>query len=427
MPRKSFQASHLELRHKTYFAVLYVPKDVRPIIGKHKFYKSTETSDRTIAEKRAAALVLGWKNEISRARNTSPDPLIAEALELLQNKKRLKHPFLVNDIIEARAEEISCNSSQLAADEFEAIAYGKRIALQTLVSPWILHEKERGLAEKTIDQASRDIELLVNACPTANLLESKYIEPWIKLIYTNGNLTPASITRIISSCRKFFKYLQHIEEIAINTPNPFNVPPQYKRSTKHNAKAINKVKHWIPFTVDEVNLIYMEAKKKDDPQLLNLINIGAYTGARIEELCSLKCDEVKIQSDEIFINESKTSSGIRIVPIHNNIKPLLQQLIKESTDGYVISGLTLNKYGDRSNAIGKRFGRLKTLLKFSEQHKFHSIRKTVVTSLENAGISEGVAADIVGHEKPNITYGLYSGGTSLHVKKKAIKHLSYNF
>jgi len=32
----------------------------------------------------------------------------------------------------------------------------------------------------------------------------------------------------------------------------------------------------------------------------------------------------------------------------------------ESTkDGYVLSGLTTNKYGDRSNAIGKRFGRLK--------------------------------------------------------------------
>lgn len=41
---------------------------------------------------------------------------------------------------------------------------------------------------------------------------------------------------------------------------------------------------------------------------------------------------------------------------------------------------------------------------------FHSIRKTVITMLENAGVSENVAADIVGHEKPRIAYGPYSGG-----------------
>ena len=51
---------------------------------------------------------------------------------------------------------------------------------------------------------------------------------------------------------------------------------------------------------------------------------------------------------------------------------------------------------------------------------FHSFRKTVVTLLEQAGISENLAADIVGHEKPRITYGLCSGGSSLEQKLKAI-------
>ena len=56
-----------------------------------------------------------------------------------------------------------------------------------------------------------------------------------------------------------------------------------------------------------------------------------------------------------------------------------------SQDGYLLSGLTFNKYGDRSNAIGKRFGRLKQSLGFSEKKVFHSIRKTVVTLLEDGG------------------------------------------
>lgn len=56
---------------------------------------------------------------------------------------------------------------------------------------------------------------------------------------------------------------------------------------------------------------------------------------------------------------------------------------------------------------------------------FHSIRKTVSTLLENAGVPEGAAADIIGHEKKTMTYGLYSGGSSLAVKAEAIEKLEY--
>ena len=93
-------------------------------------------------------------------------------------------------------------------------------------------------------------------------------------------------------------------------------------------------------------------------------------------------------------------------------------------DSYVLSGLSVNKYGDRSNAVGKRFGRLKTDEDFGKQHVFHSIRKTVVTILENAGVPENVVADIVGHEKTTMTYGLYSGGLSLAVKSDALDKLA---
>ena len=75
--------------------------------------------------------------------------------------------------------------------------------------------------------------------------------------------------------------------------------------------------------------------------------------------------------------------------------------------------------------MGKRFGRLKIDLGFGKQHVFPSIRMTVVTLLENAGVPENVVADIVGHEQTTMTYGLYSGGLSLAVKKEALELLAY--
>ena len=148
-----------------------------------------------------------------------------------------------------------------------------------------------------------------------------------------------------------------------------------------------------------------------------------YTGARIEELCALKVSECL--NDALAITDSKTVAGIRYVPIHSQLIPILERLKRESNNEYLLSRLTFNKYGDRSNAIGKRFGRLKKSLGFPKKKVFHSIRKTVITLLENAGISENLAADIVGHEKPRITYGLYSEGHSLSAMKEAIEKIIY--
>ena len=156
--------------------------------------------------------------------------------------------------------------------------------------------------------------------------------------------------------------------------------------------------------------------------LYYLINIGIFTGARIEEISSVKV--VDIAAENFTIRDSKTPSGNRQVPIHDQLKGLIKELKNNSQDGYLLSGLSEDKDGKRSGAIGKRFGRLKNQLGFERRYFFHSSRKTVVTLLEHAGISENLAADIVGHEKPRITYGLYSGGSSLEQKLKAINKIN---
>ena len=98
--------------------------------------------------------------------------------------------------------------------------------------------------------------------------------------------------------------------------------------------------------------------------LVDLILIGMHTGARIEEICSLLCKDINLEEESITIEDGKTDAGNRVIPIHPYIKDLVKALIESSTDDYLLSKLTKNKYGDRSNAIGKRFGRLKTKQNF---------------------------------------------------------------
>ena len=142
-----------------------------------------------------------------------------------------------------------------------------------------------------------------------------------------------------------------------------------------------------------------------DIVLSDLIQLALYTGARIEELCSLRVEDAVVEDNHraLRIRQAKTQAGVRFVPLHPAIAPVVDRLIEESGDGLLIPSGAKNHYDQRSPGLSKRFGRLKKELGFGPELVFHSLRKTVTTKLERAGVIEGVAADIVGHEKQTMT------------------------
>ena len=425
MVKKSSNPSHLIKRYNTYFAVLYVPKDIQYAIGKAKFSKSTGTDNKKLAETIAQVYVMGWKAEIESVRSKSDDPLIQSAKDI-QKLLKSSPTHLVQDAIDEEVARLNQAKQPIHAEVFERISKGENKYLKDVAKDWKLNEKKRGLKEKTIDQMVSDVELITNQFPTAHLINAESVDLWIKHIAKKGELSASAVTRIIGSGKNFFKYLQFIKEVAKKEPNPFVIPDEYKISNKPNSKSANKTQSWLPFSSKEIVDLYQIALD-ENKMLADLILIGMHTGARIEEICSLLCKDINLEEESITIADGKTDAGNRVIPIHPYINDLIKALIESSTDDYLLSKLTKNKYGDRSNAIGKRFGRLKTKQNFSSRYVFHSIRKTFTTILENAGIGENLAADIVGHEKPRITFGLYSGGASLEVMKEAIKKVSYDF
>ena len=431
MGKKPFKASHVERRYNTYYAVLYVPADVRHIIKKAKFYKSTETDNQRQAEATAAVWVINWKNQIEKARSivqsNAANKDINSAVKLYEEYLSNDNPLLVKEIMEEEEFRLRREQGERTADIFKDLASGKQRYIKSLEAGWLKNERDKGLEDKTIDQMKSDVGLLYEPFPTANLLTAKNIEVFLNYLGNNAQFSASSIKRITGSCRNFYKYLQKIKELPPDLPNPFVVPEDFRISNKPNSKAKFKTEPWQPFEPDDIVYLHKCASLKGDTQLANLIFVGAYTGARIEEICSIKCKDIDLTARSIKITDSKTEAGKRLIPIHSQLKDQLEQIVRETTDSYLISGLSENKYGDRSNAVGKRFGRLKTAEEYGSQHVFHSIRKTLVTMLENKGVGENVAADIVGHEKPRITYGLYSGGTTLDVMLEAIDRISYDF
>ena len=179
----------------------------------------------------------------------------------------------------------------------------------------------------------------------------------------------------------------------------------------------------LPFEPADVVALLEAARGKGDGQLADLIMMAMYTGARREELCSLRVEHV--HGDYFEIVAAKTAAGVRTVPIHDELVPTMARLVAESTDGYVLSGLRTDRHGDRGDGIGKRFGMLKTELGFRNRHVFHSHRGTVITMLERAGVPESTVQDIVGHERSTLTGSTYSGKSTLDMKREALAKLSY--
>lgn len=409
--------SHIEKCRNVWFATMKVPPDLQQRIGKTKFKKSLQTTDQRTAKLRAVPLVAMWKAQLRQAHGQS-DAVVEEAKRwrdaLLEAKAAGAEDQLdiLPDLITDHAERLEERKGEAAGKTFANIAFGLDHPLDEHYEAWrvsIAH-----LAPKTQDQSEKDVKRLLARFKTLKAMTPEAAAKWLEDLQ-KGGATLSSLKRMVSFWRSYWRFLAKKKLVKL-AEFPFEL-------TLVDVPKSQRGESWRPFLPKDVVTLWTRAAEKGDGDLANLIRLGAYSGCRIEELCSLRTMDVR--EDAFTVVDAKTLAGIREVPLHPSISDLMKALVEKSEDGFVLSGLTMNKYEDRSNAIGKRFGRLKTTLGFGRSHVFHSIRKTVVTLMENAGVSENVAADVVGHEKPRITYGLYSGGADLAVKAEALSKVVY--
>lgn len=418
--KKLSSVPHIEQCRNLWYATLKVPPPLQEKVGQTKFKKSLRTADKRRAQELAVPIVALWKAQLRKAGGQS-DAVHEEAMRWRKaleaaGEEGDEHLLgIIPGLIAEKAQQLEESRGDHIARAFAGVAQGLQTPSRLHFDAWrtsIAH-----LAEKTQDQAEKDVTRLVDEFHSLEAITPLAARKWVQVLQGKGT-SESSLKRMMSFWRSFWR---HLGAIAAVPPNsfPFSNEMIQRQPTGGEFSAAKRT----PFPSDKVPTLWTAAEARGDEKLAHLIRLGAYTGARIEELCSLKVAHVT--ENALCIADAKTAAGVRDVPIHSAVKELVNALKDSSEDDYLISGLTLNKYGDRSNAIGKRFGRLKTDMKFGEGHVFHSLRMTVVTLLEDAGVSENLAADIVGHEKPRITYGLYSGGASLASKTKALNLVAY--
>ncbi|MDG1287938.1 MAG: tyrosine-type recombinase/integrase [Rickettsiales bacterium] len=202
----------------------------------------------------------------------------------------------------------------------------------------------------------------------------------------------------------------------------FKSIPQSTSTTQQEKE--ERQNSYLPWNDEQILKLWEVAQKEDRRSLMDIMLLGMYTGARIDELHNIQC--IHVSNNSLEIPDSKTSSGLRTIPIHSKIQGTIKRLLNDSKDGYLLPSKAKNKYGKRSTAASKEFGNFKTKLGYKKKtHCFHSFRCSLITKFERAKISEVVAARIVGHKIYTMTYGTYSEGLTGEDKKEAIEKIDY--
>ena len=184
---------------------------------------------------------------------------------------------------------------------------------------------------------------------------------------------------------------------------------------------------------NEIQIFKVEDQIKLEKFLLKNMNTTSfgiyfclYTGLRIGEVCALKWEDIDIENKKIkikktitriknedtnakkkttiIIDDPKSISSIREIPIPDFIIPVLKEIRKDSTTtNFLITGT--NKFIETRTYLNKY---KKILQKINlREYNFHALRHTFATRCIENGCDPKTLSEILGHSSVKITLERY--------------------
>ena len=151
-----------------------------------------------------------------------------------------------------------------------------------------------------------------------------------------------------------------------------------------------------------------------------------YNGLRIGELIALQWSDIDFakgvltvsrschdSKDGLVIDEPKTQSSRRMIPLPKQLLPILKGIKKKSHSPFVVSAngkpVSVRSYQRSFELLLKRL---------DIPHKgFHSLRHTFATRALECGMDVRTLSEILGHKNPTVTLNRYAHSLMEHKKE----------
>ena len=323
--------NYLEKRRRRWYAYLEIPRDLREHFGKRRHVQSLGTESLTEAERLVLGRVAHWKAEFEAVRTGLDLPLEKLADEWRKDYAHASESDrgIYEDILQEKIEDIQ-RYSPVKADAFDKIVRGETVELQFHIEEWLATLDNQ---QKTLDMKRSDVKRFAAAFAYSHEVDKRAIQRWVYRLQDTDRLKLTTINRIISACRGYWSFLDRAGYMSRDDAPFLQVVDKSRAKSKAKSDKLRQ-----PFEAEDVVKLLQEAERNEDHQLHQLIWLAMWSGSRIEELCSLKVDDVSKGS--FNVKDSKTQAGIRTVPVHSKLGSRLTELCLKSSDGYVLSGLS---------------------------------------------------------------------------------------
>lgn len=199
-------------------------------------------------------------------------------------------------------------------------------------------------------------------------------------------------------------YISALAQIWDLARNRYHDAPQDNPWRGHGLEAKSSKVSYEVFTHAELAKVF--AAMDGDEEMQAVMLIGMYSGMRLNEICSLKTNNIKTVEGVLCfeILEGKTKSAKRLVPVHSALKTHVKSLLLTPSNSFLFYRASIidRADGKRSTWHTQRFTRAKRKVlgeQGSERKVFHSLRHEFAQQLDRAQVPEDRIALLMGHER----------------------------
>ena len=401
---------------------LRIPHDLEDIVGVTHIQCPLKTKQKREANKLSLQLRDRITPHLQRLRierlsGVKPDQLKQLAVELLpvsaKKSKLNQSGTLISDLVKVYLDDRSKHIDgrtllviQYVFDLFE----------------WVIGNIPIKNISRNDCRVFRDTMLRL---PPRALRYSSTMSPTNVISIGGAAMNPKTVNKNIQFVSSLFGWAVSEELLEDNPARGLSVSIKGRMSTERNA-----------YDEDTLSLLFRNLSpitQAEEDYWLPLL--GYFTGMRIEELCQLRIEDIVQISGEYCIRVSpeagplKSISAERIVPIHTHLIQLgFLKFVKGQNKGKSIRlwhGLKANAYGKYSSAYSKRFGKFKREIGINDNRlTFHSLRHTFANELKQAGVSEHLIAQLIGHSINSITMSRYGKEYEVDKLSEAVETLN---
>ena len=413
----------------TYYARVRVPRTLEKYTGQTHIRKSLATGSRAEANLKKHTVVASIKKALAELRRKPP------SAEGLQGDHSLDSARSVRERIEqlrAEGDEDQAEAIEMYLPDFvqkmEALHGAKKadrwwrtatsndVALSELMATWLDSSDYRESTKAGHRNAlSHVLEFFEDpgAVP-ADVTRGKAIE-YIDKHLNQAGLAHSTMRDRLVSLGGFWAWMAS-RNIVPEHSNPWT---GHRVSKKQNAGSRPPKRTYTDPELLALLKGTPEAKAWPTYSYLpDLIVLGMYTGAREEELCSLRASQLEITAGRcvIKVTDAKTKAGERLVAV---VHPAPLAVIKrrlpaaKKGTGQLFPELKPGGLDAKfSFSAVKAFGRYRRACGVPDGTDFHSFRRNVITVLEQAGVGQVPIARFVGHKVGTMAGDVYSAGGS---------------